>query len=61
MRGFERMWTLDGVENFRDYGGYSTASGRKMRVGRLYRSAHHAGPASVSATPIGGAPASPAG
>ena len=43
MSGFERMWTLDGVENFRDYGGYPTVSGRRLRAGRLYRSAHHAG------------------
>ena len=42
MSGFERMWALDGIENFRDYGGYPTASGRKLRTGRLFRSAHHA-------------------
>jgi protein-tyrosine phosphatase len=35
------MWSLDGVENFRDFGGYRTASGRRVRPGRLYRSAHH--------------------
>jgi protein tyrosine/serine phosphatase len=43
MSGFDRMWTLDGVENFRDYGGYPAAFGRRVRAGRLYRSAHHAG------------------
>ncbi len=43
MSGFERMWALDGVENFRDFGGYPAASGRRVRSGRLYRSAHHAG------------------
>lgn len=42
MSGFERLWTLDGVENFRDFGGYPTASGRRVRTGNLYRSAHHA-------------------
>jgi protein tyrosine/serine phosphatase len=41
MRAFERMWTLDGVENFRDFGGYPTAAGRRLRDGRLFRSAHH--------------------
>lgn len=33
---------LEGVGNFRDFGGYATASGRKLKSGRLYRSAHHA-------------------
>ena len=42
MNGFERVWTLDGVENFRDYGGYRTAGGRTLRPGRLFRSANHA-------------------
>jgi protein-tyrosine phosphatase len=41
MDGFERRWRLEGIENFRDYGGYATASGRRMRRGRLFRSAHH--------------------
>lgn len=29
---------LEGASNFRDFGGYDTASGRRMRLGRLYRS-----------------------
>ena len=29
------------IDNFRDYGGYATASGRRMKRGKLYRSAHH--------------------
>ena len=41
MADFERKLTLDGVENFRDYGGYSAADGRRLKTGRLYRSAHH--------------------
>jgi protein-tyrosine phosphatase len=41
MTGFERRWTLDGVENFRDYGGYPAAGGRRVKTGRLFRSAHH--------------------
>ncbi len=35
-----RILPLEGVENFRDFGGYA-ARGRKLRTGRLYRSAHH--------------------
>jgi protein tyrosine/serine phosphatase len=37
----DRILPLEGVLNFRDYGGYSTASGSMMRRGRLFRSAHH--------------------
>src|SRR5579872_7030576 len=33
---------LDAVENFRDYGDYPTASGRRMKKGRFFRSASHA-------------------
>jgi len=40
MTGFERKWSLDGVENFRDYGGYAAAGGRRLKTGLLYRSAH---------------------
>ncbi len=32
---------FEGVDNFRDFGGYATADGRRVRLGRLYRSAHH--------------------
>ena len=32
---------LEGVENFRDYGDYATAAGKRLRSGRLYRSASH--------------------
>jgi protein-tyrosine phosphatase len=32
---------LEAVENFRDYGDYPTASGRRLKKGRLYRSASH--------------------
>ncbi|HEY2481058.1 MAG TPA: tyrosine-protein phosphatase [Caulobacteraceae bacterium] len=36
-----RHLILEGVENFRDFGGYATASGARLRAGRLYRSASH--------------------
>ncbi len=32
---------LEAVENFRDYGDYATASGRRIKPGLLYRSASH--------------------
>ena len=32
---------LDGVDNFRDFGGYPVANGRRLKRGRLYRSASH--------------------
>jgi protein tyrosine/serine phosphatase len=33
---------FEGVDNFRDFGGYRTASGRELKRGMLYRSANHA-------------------
>jgi protein tyrosine/serine phosphatase len=33
---------LDGVINFRDFGGGAGADGRRIRAGRLFRSGHHA-------------------
>jgi protein-tyrosine phosphatase len=33
---------FDGIENFRDFGGYDTALGRPLKRGLLYRSANHA-------------------
>ncbi|WP_219893144.1 tyrosine-protein phosphatase [Aquisediminimonas profunda] len=42
----DRVLTLEGVHNFRDYGGYITRDGAKLKVGRLFRSGQH-----VDATP----------
>ena len=36
-----RILELEGVPNFRDYGGYATACGRGVKAGRLYRSGNH--------------------
>jgi protein-tyrosine phosphatase len=36
-----RHLDFDGIHNFRDFGGYATASGRRLKAGQLYRSANH--------------------
>jgi protein-tyrosine phosphatase len=36
-----RILALEGVENFRDFGDYAAADGRRMAKGRFWRSAHH--------------------
>ena len=36
-----RHIAFDGIENFRDFGGYDTACGRGLKAGVLYRSANH--------------------
>jgi protein tyrosine/serine phosphatase len=38
----DRHIDFDGIENFRDFGGYATACGRGLKPATLYRSAHHA-------------------
>ncbi len=38
----DRIKPLEGVRNFRDFGGYTTASGQKIKHGLLYRSGHYA-------------------
>lgn len=38
-----RHHRIDGVSNFRDFGGYATTRGAVMQPGRFYRSAHLAG------------------
>lgn len=37
----ERVIPLAGVHNFRDYGGYRTSNGARLRSGILFRSAQH--------------------
>jgi len=38
----DRIVRLEGVGNFRDFGGYAVGGARRLKRGRLYRSAHHA-------------------
>lgn len=38
-----RHLDFEGIDNFRDFGGYDTACGRGVKRQMLYRSAHHAG------------------
>jgi protein-tyrosine phosphatase len=42
MGAMTRHLDFDGIENFRDFGGYDTGLGRPMKRGVLYRSANHA-------------------
>ncbi len=37
-----RILRFDAVRNFRDFGGYASRHGGRVRAGRLYRSGHHA-------------------
>jgi protein-tyrosine phosphatase len=41
MRGMTRKHPFEGVQNFRDFGGYDTSKGQQMARGRFFRSAHH--------------------
>ena len=38
---FARHLDFEGIENFRDFGGYTGAGGARLKPGRLYRSANH--------------------
>ncbi len=38
----DRLLAFEGIENFRDYGGYPGRDGARLARGRLFRSAHHA-------------------
>ena len=37
-----RLLAFETIRNFRDFGGYDSRHGGKVRMGRLYRSGHHA-------------------
>src|ERR1700720_2789102 len=37
-----RHLDFEGIENFRDFGGYATVSGRSMKRGKFFRSGAHA-------------------
>ena len=37
-----RLLAFETIRNFRDFGGYESRFGGKVRMGRLYRSGHHA-------------------
>jgi protein-tyrosine phosphatase len=37
-----RLLAFETIRNFRDFGGYDSRYGGKVRMGRLYRSGHHA-------------------
>lgn len=39
----ERFLPTTGIHNFRDYGGWPTTDGRRVRTGLLYRSGQHVG------------------
>lgn len=39
----DRVLDLEGVHNFRDYGGYAVAGGKRLRRGVLWRSGQHYG------------------
>ncbi|MEM6410613.1 MAG: tyrosine-protein phosphatase [Pseudomonadota bacterium] len=38
----DRIKSLEGVRNFRDFGGYASAHGGRVRADRLFRSGHYA-------------------
>lgn len=48
-----RVLPLEGVHNFRDYGGYATPSGR-LKTGHLFRSAQHVDATDADLEAIGG-------
>lgn len=50
----DRILPLEGVENFRDYGGYAVPGGRRIVRGKLWRSAHHGGATDADLAQIAG-------
>jgi len=49
----ERVLALEGVHNFRDYGGYATHGGGRVRKGVLWRSGQHFGASEADLERIG--------
>ncbi|MDE2436954.1 MAG: tyrosine-protein phosphatase [Sphingomonadales bacterium] len=49
-----RVLPLEGVHNFRDYGGYATGDRRHVRTGLLWRSAQHGDATDADLTAIAG-------
>lgn len=49
----ERVLALEGVHNFRDYGGYATPGGGRVRKGVLWRSDQHFGASEADLERIG--------
>jgi protein tyrosine/serine phosphatase len=39
----DRVKPLTGIHNFRDYGGYATSAGGRLKTGQLFRSGQHVG------------------
>lgn len=50
----DRIHRFDALDNFRDYGDYDTAAGRRIATGRLFRSAHQARVSDADLERLGG-------
>jgi protein-tyrosine phosphatase len=50
----DRIHRFDALDNFRDYGDYDTAAGRRIARGRLFRSAHQARVSDADLERLGG-------
>ena len=50
----DRVLLLDGVHNFRDYGGYAVVAGGRLRPGILWRSGQHVGASDADLEKIAG-------
>jgi protein-tyrosine phosphatase len=50
---WSRCLSLEGIENFRDFGGYRTLDGRRVATGTLWRSAHHGAATSADLESMG--------
>ncbi len=53
MTDHTRVLRLDGVHNFRDFGGYAVAGGGRLRRGLLWRSGQHGGASDADLAAIG--------